>query len=203
MSRMRRPCTRVASASTDPGTDCDGVAAEVSAGAARQEEPAVAGGLALMRRFPLRGQRGELGHRRARAASNSSSGLYDRIHASSGRRWPGFVASGSSGTWWARNVPSILLAVDLRGTRPALGRAQDDHRPARRSVTSPAPGRPPGSRGSRSRASSSAPAILCVHRLGHRRPRRSAASSRSPEAARPAPHAGSAPGWSGWRSCSR
>ena len=41
------------------------------------------------------------------------------------------AASSASGTWWARQVPSIGSAVDLLRPGPALGRAQHDHRPAR------------------------------------------------------------------------
>ena len=41
--------------------------------------------------------------------SNSSSGLYERSHASTIARWAGFVLRSPAGTWWARNEPSTFL----------------------------------------------------------------------------------------------
>ena len=54
-------------------------------------------------------------------SSNSSSGRYERIHASSAARCSGFSASFASGTWWARKVPSIGWPSTSLGPVQPLG----------------------------------------------------------------------------------
>ena len=61
-----------------------------------------------MRRLPF-GASAYKSPRRQPSLSNTSSGLYDRIHSSSCFRCSGFVRTSSSGTWCARQVPSTGL----------------------------------------------------------------------------------------------
>ena len=43
--------------------------------------------------------------------------------------WSGLAAKSVTGTWWARNVPSICWPSTTFGPVQPFGRAQHDHRP--------------------------------------------------------------------------
>ena len=55
------------------------------------------------------------------SSSKSSSGRYDRIHASSIARCSGFSRTPASGTWWAWNVPSTCTPSTTPGPVQPFG----------------------------------------------------------------------------------
>ncbi len=92
--------------------------------------------------------------------------------------------------------------VDLLGSRPALGRAQHDHRPGR-ALPLAVGARAALDRGDLRRCTPRAWRPSAGASPAGRRPRRSAARSRSPRTAPRAPRGGCAPARSDWRSCTR
>ena len=132
-SRRKAPSTRVASATSAPGRrDVDRVVAEV--GQVEVAEQLAAVGVRVGAHAPR-------GLRAARAASSGASGAAARRRApragscaSTSRGWrggPAFVADLAHRHLVGAPGALDRLAVDGLGAGPALGRAQDDHRPAR------------------------------------------------------------------------
>ncbi len=128
-SRSHPPSTRVGSCTLAPGVSTRTVASRQSGrSSARNTAPPLATGFALMRRSP-EGGRSRSTARGRPSSSNSSSGRYERIHASSVRR-----CSSLSRAIGERHLVSAkgalhLLAVHDGRTGPALRRAEHDHRP--------------------------------------------------------------------------
>ncbi len=131
----RSPRIRVGSCRVAPGLST-GTAYRSSAGrgSSRSSSPPLGGGWNRRLRAPS-GTQASTSARGAPCSSNSSSGRYDRSHASSCRRWSGLSRTAASGPGGA---PGALdgKSVDFGRTGPALRGAQHDHRPAGRS---PAP----------------------------------------------------------------
>ena len=197
--RSRRAGTRRARASPRssvvPGCGhLDGVVAEVGQDEVAQElaavrvrvraHPAVARAAASSR-----SSADERARRRRTAPRAGSSAATPRA-AAGGRRCP---RTSASGTWCERHVPSIGRPSTSFGPGPALGRAQDDHRPARPLGASPSRARAAGcarSRRARRRARRRSAGATSAGPRRRSRPRRRAAGSRSPRRARAARRSG-------------
>ena len=131
-SRRKTPSGRVFSASIVPGLlDRNSVFAEVGQAQRLLQPSAVGVRIGAHAACAGGSQLAKLLRRTCRAPSNSSSGFCERIQFSSRRSCSGSFFTSGSGTWCARQKPSSRWPSTSCGRRPALGRAQHDHRPVR------------------------------------------------------------------------
>ena len=120
-SASQVPSVAVAAAVAPPGSST-ATPYRVKSGRrrARSSRPPLACGVALIRASPSGAQAVSSGNG-VPCSSNSSSGRYARIQASSWARCSGFSRVSESGTWCARQVPSMGTPSTSRGPVQPFG----------------------------------------------------------------------------------
>ena len=180
MSRRNWPSGRVFSAVTCAGlVDLDGVVAEIGHAQRLAQQPAVGVRVGAHAPRALRRQRFAARGSAARSRRTVPRACSCAASSSSCFRCAGLSCRPASGTWCDAPEAFDLVAVHFLRAGPALGPAQDDHRPARARRLAALARLAAGSRRISSTHSSSVAAIFWCISSG-RRLRRSAASSRSP-----------------------